>query len=136
MAAQKGRDLLLKLEDGSGGFATVAGIRSQRIALNAETVDVTSAESVGRWRELLDGSGMRRAAISGSGVFKDAASDALIRQAFFEGAVRAFQVIVPDFGRIEGPFQVTALEYRADHAGEVTFDIALESAGALSFTAA
>ncbi|MBV9076104.1 MAG: phage major tail protein, TP901-1 family [Methylobacteriaceae bacterium] len=136
MAAQKGRDLLLKLEDGSGGFATVAGIRSQRIALNAETVDVTSAESVGRWRELLDGSGMRRAAISGSGVFKDAASDALIRQAFFEGAVRAFQVIVPDFGRIEGPFQVTALEYRADHAGEVTFDIAVESAGALSFTAA
>jgi len=42
---------------------------------------------------------------------------------------------VPDFGRIEGPFQITALEYRGDHAGEVTFEMAFESAGALTFTA-
>jgi predicted secreted protein len=28
-----------------------------------------------------------------------------------------------------------ALEFAADHAGEVTFDLALESAGEVSFTA-
>jgi hypothetical protein len=44
-------------------------------------------------------------------------------------------VIVPDFGTIQGPFQITSLEYRGDHAAEVTFEIALESAGAVSFVA-
>ena len=91
--------------------------------------------SVGRWRELLAGAGVRRAALTGAGVFKDAASDALMRQVFFDGEIRTYQVIVPDFGRIEGPFQVTSLEYRGEHDGEVTFEMGFESAGALSFTA-
>ena len=135
MGAQKGKDLLVKIDDGAGGFTTVAGLRTRQLAFNAETVDVTNAESAGRWRELLAGAGVRRAAISGAGVFKDEASDARLRQVFFDGEIRTYQVIVPDFGRIEGPFQVTSLEYRGDHAGEVTFDMAFESAGALSFTA-
>jgi TP901-1 family phage major tail protein len=133
MAAQKGKDLLIKLEDGAGGFVTVAGLRSRQIAFNAEPVDVTNAESAGRWRELLAGAGMRRAGITGSGVFKDEASDARMRQIFFDGEIPTCQVVVPDFGRIEGPFQITSLEYRGDHAGEVTFEMAIESAGPLSF---
>ncbi|TAJ34239.1 phage major tail protein, TP901-1 family [Bosea sp. (in: a-proteobacteria)] len=135
MSAQKGKDLLLKAADGEGAFVTVAGLRARQIAFNAEIVDVTHSESVGRWRELLQGAGMRRAAISGSGIFKDGASDALVRQTFFDGAIRDWQVVVPDFGTIEGPFQLTSLEYRGDHAAEVTFDLSLESAGALAFTA-
>jgi TP901-1 family phage major tail protein len=135
MGAQKGKDLLVKIDDGAGGFTTVAGLRTRQLAFNAEAVDVTNAESVGRWRELLAGAGVRRAAISGPGVFKDEASDARLRQVFFDGDIRTYQVVVPDFGRIEGPFQITSLEYRGDHAGEVTFDMAFESAGALSFTA-
>jgi TP901-1 family phage major tail protein len=134
MAAQKGKDLLIKIADGVT-FVTVAGLRTNQIAFNAETVDVTNAESVGRWRELLAGAGVRRAALTGAGVFKDAGSDALMRQIFFDGDIRAYQVIVPDFGRIEGPFQVTSLEYRGEHAGEVTFEMGFESAGALTFTA-
>lgn len=134
MPAQKGKDLLLKAADGAA-FVTVAGLRARQIAFNAETVDVTHAESAGRWRELLAGAGVRRASISGSGIFKDEASDALVRQTFFDGAIRNWQVVVPDFGSVEGPFQLTSLEYRGDHAGEVTFDLSLESAGALAFTA-
>lgn len=133
MAAQKGKDLLLKAADGEV-FVTVAGLRARQIAFNAETVDVTHAESAGRWRELLAGAGVRRASISGSGIFKDEASDMLVRQTFFDGAIRSWQVVVPDFGTVEGPFQLTSLEYRGDHAGEVTFDLSLESAGSLSFT--
>src|SRR5918998_2068987 len=135
MPAQKGKDLLIKISDGGSGFVTVAGLRTRQIAFNAETVDVTHAESVGRWRELLAGVGVRRAGITGSGVFKDDASDARLRQVFFDGDIRTFQVIVPDFGRLEGPFQITSLEYRGEHAGEVTFEMALESAGPLSFAA-
>ena len=134
MGAQKGRDLLIKIDNGAG-FVTVAGLRSKRIAFNAEIVDITHAESAERWRELLAGAGVRRAAISGRGLFKDAASDALVRQAFFDGAVNNCQVIVPDFGSITGLFQIASLEFSGEHNGEVIFDIALESAGALTFVA-
>lgn len=134
MGAQKGKDLLLKINDGVA-FVTVAGLRSRKIAFNAELVDITHAESIDRWRELLAGAGVRRASISGRGLFKDAASDALVRQAFFDGAIRPCQVAVPDFGVIEGPFQIASLEFAGEHNGEVTFDVTLESAGALSFAA-
>ena len=134
MSAQKGKDLLLKMSDGAS-FVTVAGLRSRRIAFNAEIVDITSAESTDRWRELLAGAGVKRASLSGRGLFKDAASDALVRQAFFDGAISDCQVVVPDFGTIEGLFQISSLEFSGEHNGEVTFDLALESAGALTFTA-
>lgn len=132
MGAQKGKDLLVKMFDGSN-YVTVAGLRSRKIAFNAELVDITHAESVDRWRELLAGAGVKRASISGRGLFKDAASDALVRQAFFDGTVNNCQVIVPDFGTIQGTFQISGLEFSGEHNGEVTFDISLESAGALTF---
>ena len=134
MGAQKGKDLLLKMSDGAN-FITVAGLRSRRIAFNAETVDITSADSTDRWRELLAGAGVKRASLSGSGLFKDAASDALVRQAFFDGTVNDCQVVLPDFGTVAGLFEITSLEFAGQHNGEVTFDIALESAGAVTFTA-
>ncbi len=135
MAAQKGKDLLVKIADG-GGFSTVAGLRARQISFNAEPVDVTHADSAGRWRELLAGAGMRRASIAGSGVFRDAQSDALMRALFFDGGIGDFEIVIPDFGVITGAFQIVALEYRGEHAAEVTFDMALESAGALAFQAA
>jgi TP901-1 family phage major tail protein len=134
MAAQKGKDLLVKIDDG-GSFVTVAGLRTRRLAFNAETVDITHAESVGRWRELLEGAGVKRASVAGRGLFKDAATDALMRQAFFDGTVKSYQIVIPDFGTVAGAFQITSLEFAGEHNGEVTYELALESAGALTFTA-
>jgi len=135
MAAQRGKDLLLKLDDGTGNFVTVAGMRTQRLALNADSVDSTSAESIGGWRELLAGAGVRKATISGAGIFKDAASDGLIRQAFFNGTIGNWQIVIPSFGVIQALFQISALDWRGDQAAELTFELSLESAGPLTFTA-
>lgn len=135
MAAQHGKDILLKLANSSAQFVTVAGLRTRRLALNAESVDITHSESAGRWRELLDGAGVRRASLTGSGIFKDDASDALVREVFFLGAIRDWQIVLPDFGTITGAFQITSLDYRGEHSGEMTFEIAMESAGALAFAA-
>jgi TP901-1 family phage major tail protein len=134
MAAQKGKDLLVKINDGSS-FVTVAGLRTRRLSFNAETVDITHAESAGRWRELLAGAGVMRAAVAGRGLFKDASTDALMRQTFFDGAVKTYQIVIPDFGTVEGAFQIVSLEFAGEHNGEVTYDMSLESAGALTFTA-
>jgi len=137
MAAQKGKDLLLKMDaDGLGSFTTIAGLRSRSIAFNAETVDITHQESAGQWRELLVGAGVKAARISGAGVFKDAASDELVRATFFDGVVRAWQIIAPDFGTISGPFEITSFELSGRHDGEVTFELTVESAGQLTFAAA
>ncbi|WP_294229184.1 phage major tail protein, TP901-1 family [uncultured Shimia sp.] len=136
MGAQNGKDLLIKVDvTGAGGFETVAGLRATRISFNAESVDVTSLESQGGWRELLAGAGMKSAGISGSGVFKDAATDERARQIFFDGETPGFQVIIPDFGIVEGAFQITSIEYAGSHNGEATYELAMASAGALSFTA-
>jgi TP901-1 family phage major tail protein len=134
MALQKGRDMLLKIADGEA-FVTVAGLRARTISLNARTVDVTDSESAGGWRELLSGAGVKALSVSGSGVFRDAASDALMREAFFAQSQRTWQLIVPDFGRFEGPFLIASLDYAGDHDGEATFAMTLASAGEISFVA-
>jgi TP901-1 family phage major tail protein len=136
MGAQNGKDLLIKVDmAANGSFTTLAGLRATRVSFNAETIDVTSLESEGGWRELLAGAGVRSVSISGSGVFRDAETDERARQLFFDGEAPGFQVVIPDFGIVEGPFQVTAIEYGGSHNGEATYELSLASAGALTFTA-
>lgn len=136
MPAQSGKDLLIKVDmDGTGLFETVAGLRATRLSFNAETVDVTNLNSAGGWRELLKGGGVKSAAISGSGVFRDAATDERARAIFWNGDTPDFQVVIPDFGIVEGPFQITAIEYAGTHDGEATYEMAMASAGSLTFMA-
>ncbi len=133
MSAQRGKDILLKIMRDDDTFETCAGLRTKRIAFNTETVDVTDADSAGRWRQLLAGSGVQRVSLSGSGIFRDAASDALMCRLFFDGEIRDWQIVLPDFGTVSGPLQIVALEYGGNHDGEMTFEIALESAGYTTF---
>lgn len=136
MPAQSGKDLLLKIDLANDGvFVTIGGLRATRITFNATSVDVTSLESTGGWRELLAGAGVRSASLAGSGVFKDDAADATIRAAFFAGEIKNWRVVIPHFGQIDGAFHVAELDYAGDHDGEATYALALASAGALTFTA-
>jgi TP901-1 family phage major tail protein len=137
MAAQRGKDILLKISDGGDPpvYVTVAGLRARTISLNARSVDATDSDSAGRWRELLAGAGVKQASVSGAGVFRDAASDAIVREVFFDQAARPWRLVIPDFGVLEGPFLVAALEYAGDHDGEATWAMTLASAGELTFEA-
>jgi TP901-1 family phage major tail protein len=136
MAAQKGRDILLKLSDGAPlpAFVTVAGLRARTVSLNARSIDITDSESDG-WRQLLEGAGVRAMAISGSGVFRDQASDALIRAAFFAQSPVVWQIIIPSFACFTGPFLIASLDYAGAHDAEATFSLSLASAGEVSFAA-
>ena len=137
MSVQKGKDLLVKVDlDGAGVFQTLAGLRATRLTFYSDMIDVTSLDSEGGCRELLTGGGVKSAAVSGSGVFRDDASDARARQLFFDGEMPAFQVIIPDFGVVEGTFQLTSLEYAGTLNGEATYEVSLASAGALTFAPA
>jgi len=78
---------------------------------------------------------VKSAAISGAGVFRDAGTDERARAIFFNGETPGFQIIIPDFGSVEGPFMITGLDYAGSHNGEATFELSLASAGQLSFVA-
>lgn len=139
MAAQKGRDVLIKVSDGATPtptFNNIGGLRSRAISLNQEQVDVTDGESTNQWRELLANAGIRSASITGSGIFKDSASEEDVRGYFFDGSHEDYQFVIPDFGTIEGPFQVAALDYAGEHNDSATYSMTFESAGALTWTAA
>ena len=135
MAGQRGRDVLISIGDGDDpeAFFDVAGIRARTISLTAGLVEATTAQSPDGWREVIAGAGVKRAEVAGSGVFKDAMSDALMRAAYFAGDVSNFELVIPGFGTLRGPFAITELTYGGEHDGEATFSIRLASAGLVTF---
>jgi TP901-1 family phage major tail protein len=135
MAAQKGSAVLIKLTI-SGTPTTIGGLRSSSLTINEETVDVTNKDSSGN-RELLADGGILSMSISGSGVFTDSTAETTFRSAAVGAATfQTFSFIVPDLGTYSGTFQVTSLEYAGEYNGEATYNFALESSGAISFSAA
>ncbi|GFE66706.1 phage major tail protein, TP901-1 family [Litoreibacter roseus] len=134
MTVQRGKDLLLKIDlTGDGTYEVLAGLRATKISFNAEQVDVTSLESQGGWRELLAGAGVKSASLSGSGVFRDDATDERARQIFFDGEMPNFEIVIPDFGIVRGAFQITSIEYSGSVEGEATYDMSMASGGVLNF---
>ena len=138
MSAQKGSELLIKIGDGASpeSFTEAAGLRTKSLQLNAETVDVTNSDSTNKWRELLAGAGVKSMSVSGSGVFTDATADATLQAEAVAQTILNYQVIVPGLGTFEGAFQLSQLQYAGEHNAEVTYEITLESAGAIAFTSA
>lgn len=135
MAAQSGRNMLIKIRDDQGSFITVAGLRTKALKFNARTVDITHSESDEAWRELLPGGGVKSVEISGEGIFRDSASDALVRASFFAQDAKDYQIIIPDFGTVEGAFLISALNYAGTYKGEASYEIVLASAGKPVFAA-
>ena len=137
MAGQRGRDVLISIGDGGDpeGFVVVAGIRAKTISLVAGLVEATTAESPQAWRELIAEAATKRAEVAGSGVFRDAASDARLRIAYFNGEAAMYRLAIPDFGTMTGRFQIAELTYGGGYEEEATFAIRLVSAGVVTFGA-
>lgn len=135
MAGQRGRDVLIAIGDGDEpeAFVTVAGIRAKTISLTAGLVEATTAQSADGWRETIVGAGVKRAEVAGRGAFKDGLSDALLRAAYFAGEASRFELTIPGFGVLRGPFAISELTYGGDHEDEATFAIRLSSAGVVEF---
>lgn len=146
MAAQKGLDMLLKVNTTGSTYVTVGGLRSTSITLNDESVDITNKDSLGH-RQLLAGGGMNSVSISASGVFTDSATEENVRADFFAqqntsdgssaqtASFTNYQFLIPDFGTLTGSFQITSLEYAGEYNGEVTYSMSFESAGYITYAA-
>ena len=138
MAGQKGVDVVLKIGDGGGTevFTTIGGARTVSMTINNSGVDATSASSSGQWREMIDSAGILSMDASFSGVFQDDAPFASMEVDMRGRTLRNFQLVYPDYGTYEGAFIITSLTMAGAHDGEATFEISLQSGGAITFTAA
>ena len=99
MAAQKGKDVLLKIGDGANPeiYTTVAGLRARTLSPNAKSVDATDSDRSGRRREPLARAGVNYAAVYCPGAFRGCSAEAPVRAAFFSACHPNFQLITPDF---------------------------------------
>ncbi|MCF6304411.1 MAG: phage major tail protein, TP901-1 family [Rhodobacteraceae bacterium] len=140
MAKQKGRELLIKIEDSGGGtFSPLAGLNSKSITINNSAIDVTTPDATtpggDLWTEVLDG--VMNVAVSGDGIFVDEAAELQMQAVAMTGTkVTALQIIVPSFGTFAGNWHIDSIEYGGETEGSVTFSISLSSTGAITFTAA
>ena len=135
MSLTRGRDMLLSIDDGLGGYDPIGGLRTKTFSLSSGSVDITHADSDG-WRELLPCGGIRQVNVTGNGLFVDDDAAERTRSLFFSGDHVNWQLTIPDFGTLEGPFQITNLDYAGDYRGEATFSVSLASAGEITFAAA
>lgn len=135
MAAEKGKSFVLKVGNSatSETFTTVGGMRSTSFSINNEEVDVTDKDST--WRELLENAGVRSASISGSGVFKDTASEETIRGYAAAGTIANYEIVFQSGDKWSGPFQISSLEWTGEYNGARQYSITLASAGEVTFTA-
>ena len=113
MAAQKGKDVLMKINTSGSTYVTIGGLRSTSITLNDEAVDITNKDSEGT-RTLLAGAGVNSISVTGSGVFTDSTAEALVRTTFSaqqntsDGSsaqtptFKNFQFLIPDLGTYTG----------------------------------
>lgn len=135
MAEQRGKAYVIKAEDtpGGGSYTTIAGLRTTTMSINNEQVDITTKDS-GSWRELLDDAGLRSISVSGAGIFKDTASEKVIRDGAMNGSILNFEVVFEDGAKFAGAFQITSLEYSGEHVGVRQYSMTLESSGTVSYT--
>jgi TP901-1 family phage major tail protein len=132
--AQKGAAILIQKGSG-GGVVTIGGIRTKDITINSETVDVTSADDVNRYRQLLPATGIKNLSVSGSGIVKDTAAQQQAVTDALAQTVDTYTVTVPGIGVFVGAFQLSQFKISGPYNGEASFDISLESGGDIAFTA-
>lgn len=140
MTAQKGRDVLLKYNTTGSTFANIGGARTVTSTINNTPVDVTNADDAGV-RKLLEGAGVNSISIKCQGVYMDSSVDAAINTAAMTNVHKKFQLVYPGVGTnaagtLEGMFMIASLEKTGAYNEGATYNLTLESAGAITFTAA
>lgn len=131
MPAQKGRELLLQVDDGAGSYVTVGGFKSNSFSINGNAVDITNKDS-GGFRASLDGGATISIDTEASGVFMDDAQFEKVHTAAISGTHLDARVTIPDFMTYTGPFTVPSLQLSGDTEGAITYNIRLASAGQIT----
>lgn len=134
MAKGAGADIVVEFQTATPGtFAPLGGGRTRTISISSESIDVTDADSVGRWRELIANPATRAIDLSVDGFLNSGTSTA-IRDAFLNNTLLTLRFSSPIFGEISGVYRVGSFEIGGDHDGAQTFSGQFQSAGPQTWT--
>jgi TP901-1 family phage major tail protein len=118
-------------------YTAIAGLRTRSFKINNNPVDVTTAESTGRWRELLGDTGTVELEIDAAGLYQKDAPGHLLPSLVASGATTVFKLdsaaVTPGIS-IVGSFVVTEYEASATYNEAATFTVKLLSTGSLTMT--
>ena len=129
------QQILVQIDEGSDNYRALAGLHTRRFELAAspsETVQFTAH----RWLKLQPASGALSMRVAGDGLLVDAAADRLLRAFFVQGGAAALRIIVPGFGAFKGDFLITELAYTGRQDVPVSWHLAVQSSGEISFEVA
>lgn len=116
------------------GTTNVAGATSDNITFNREHIDITNKDDAGV-RKLLDEIGLHSVSISMSGIITDAALIDWAKDP--TDVLKSCSFVVTGIGTFAGSFGLASFEIGGeDGPNAATFSATLESAGAVTFTAA
>ncbi len=134
-AASQGRTMVLR--DGTGVGAPVIGaLRQTGFQAAGAAVEVTDRGSAGQYRELLPGAGIARVRIEAAGLLQGASQSGVLMARVLARSVNSYRLDYNNGDVLSGSFQLTSFAVRGDVGGEQSYQLTLESAGALSFVAA
>ncbi len=136
MSSQKGRDLLLKIGDGSNpeAFATIGAARIASVNINNNPIDITAMNSNGL-QALQADAGIQFLDIALDGLFKDSVAEELLRASAFNRSLKNYELVFPNGSKITGAFVVTSYKRDGVYDGLESFSVRLLRSGISSFTA-
>jgi len=143
MAGVGGSGVLIAIESSpaSGTYNTIEAMQADSVRINDSTVDQTSKDSTGLWRQLLDGGEpIRSLSVQGRGILNSTNTrlkEILADKFAAAGTDRImnFQVTVPNIGTFTGAFATSSIELGGDAGQGATKGIQLESDGAITYAA-
>ena len=139
MAGQSGLTWALSVRTTASpaAYTAIAGLRTRSFKINNNAVDVTTAESSNRWREMLGDVGQVELEIDAAGLYQKDAPGHLLPTLVASGASTVFQLVSASSSAgitIVGSFIVTEYQASAAYNEAATFTVKLMSTGAPTIT--
>lgn len=127
MAAEAGRNFLLKLKSGTN-LTTIAGMLETGMEINGEMVEITNKDSAGK-RTLLSGGGKSSMSITASGILTDVAHTTTLTGLAEDRTFQDFQLNFDTDLTATASCQVTKFAATGAEGDASKFSITLESTG-------
>lgn len=126
--------MLLKYFNGTA-YVAVGGLREPTITIANDPVDITNADDSGV-RKLLENAGVNSVSIKAQGVYVEDTASTALRTAAATNIHVQFQLVTPGTAAktYQGSFMITQYEEAASYKDAVTYNLTLESAGAVTIS--
>ena len=137
MTALDARSLTLKIGDGNDPehFTEIGGLQNHRITLRNDAASYHHAALTHAWQEAHANTQRQQLSISGQGIFTDSASEEILRAQAFSNNHRNFFIGLGNGDSLQGAFTISNYERYAAMEGAINYQLTLQSAGEISFTA-